>query len=206
MADIFSTKAEHLSFSFQAPLVTGKATVLQRYYRLSNTFSPAMIALWSLSGIGLYEIMPFKLWVILGLAIPANALFGHILLTRLLTNAERNNPDNPQLRITNEGISVDLDKGEKLFPYENIQHIQVIYSGYERNLLHFRKTGKNTANEITFKHKGQHIRIPFRLYSQQDMFRLQDALLFWREKGIMFDEYNATSSIPVKSNLLELGN
>ena len=206
MTAISSTKNEHLSFCFQAPLVTGKATVLQRYYRLSNTFSPVMIALWSLSGIGLYDIMPFKLWTILGVAIPVNALFGHILLTRLLTNAERNNPDNPQLRITNQGISVDLDAGEKLFPYENIQHIKVIYSGYERNLLHFRKTDKNTPNEITFKHKGQHIRIPFRLYSQQDMFRLQDTLLFWREKGVLFDEYNATSSIPVKSNLLELGN
>ena len=205
MADIISSKNEYLSFYFQAPLVTGKTSVLQRYYRLSNTLSPVMFGLWATSAIGLYEVMPFNIWAILGVAIPVNMLFGHIVLTRFLTQAERNHADTPQMSINHTGISVALDAGEKMFPYENIQHIRVIYSGYERNLLHFRKAGENTPNEITFKHKGQQIRIPFRLYAEQDMVRLQDTLLFWREKGVLFEEYNAISGIPVKSNLLELG-
>lgn len=205
MADILSSNTDYSPFLFQAPLVTGKATLLQRYYRLSNTLSPVVLGAWALSAIGLYEVMPFNLWAILGVAIPVNVLIGHITLTRFLTSSERKNADTPQLNIQDSGILVELDAGEKLFPYENIQQIKVIYSGYERNLLHFRKTGENTPNEITFKHKGQTIRIPFRLYSEQDMFRLQDVLLFWKDKGIMFDEYNATSGIPVKSTLLELG-
>lgn len=198
--------ANILPFQFQAPLVTGKVSVLQRYYRLSNTLSPVLFGTWALSSVAFYEIMPFRLWLILGIAIPINVLLGHIVLTRFLTTSERNNAETPQMRINNKGISVDLESGEKAFLYENIQHIRVVYSGYERNLLHFRKTGENTPNEINFKYKGQHIRIPFRLYSQQDMFALQDVLLFWKEKGVLFEEYNATAGIPVKSTLLELGN
>lgn len=190
---------------FGAPLLPGSTSWVQQYFRLSRWLTIPVVFALIFALIFLWGKMPTFWLIFLVVLVPVNFVIFHYLIARVFAKMDVDRWHVHKFYIGETTLTIYHPSGKvETFPLEQLENIQIIYSGYERAFFPQSKYFSGSRNELNVKYRDRKVDLRFRLISPGHYQDFLDLLAFLYDAGIDFEEYNRTSGIPVKSTMLEL--
>lgn len=186
---------------FEAPLLPGRQSVLQQYYRVTRWATMPMVALLGIAVVALWDTVSFP-YLMAGL-LGSSAVFAvaHFGFVALLMRTETNRWSH-RLSIGRNSISVLQPDGNwQSWHTDDLSHLRVIYTGHEIALGWPKATFNSNLNEVSFKANGKEQRLLFRLISPGHHRDFCEWMQRWRQNAVPFEEFDGTSGVPVKRRI-----
>ncbi|MEZ4827298.1 MAG: hypothetical protein R3C61_13620 [Bacteroidia bacterium] len=188
---------------FSAPLVPGKASWVQQYFRLSRFFTLPAILITGIGLILLWEKLAVSWIIIVAVMILGGFFLLHYVVARIIADMEMDQWHSAKICATDSAILLYFPEEEPLvYSYKRAEQMRVIFSGYEKAWFPSGKYFSGSRNQISFKYGEKNVDITFRLISPAHFSDFKEFLSFLYDAQIPFDEYNSTSGLPVKTRML----
>ena len=190
---------------FGAPLLPGSTSWVQQYFRLSRWLTIPVVFVLIFLIIFLWGKMSTFWFIFLVILVPANFIFFHYLIARVFAKMDVDRWHVHKFYVGESTLTLYHLSGKiETFSLEQLEKVQIIYSGYERAFFPQNKYFSGSRNEFNFRYRDRKVELRFRLISPSHYKDFIDFLAFLYETGTDFEEYNRTSGIPIKSHMLEL--
>lgn len=202
----FETMPEHLHNEpiFRAPLMPGSRSLLQQYHMISRWASlPILLAAIMLIA-WLSTQMTLGIWLIVALAVPLNFILMHSFILGLLRKFDNKLWHKKSISMYEDMLTIQDGDQFLDFELERMSNIKLIYSGHERAFLPQGRYFNGANNQLSFTYGNQQYEFRFRLVSRGHYHALLELMEYWYNCQQDFEEYNQSTGLAVKSNMLEL--
>lgn len=188
---------------FTAPLLPGNTSWVQQYFRMSRALTFPVLMVILVLMVVFWDKIPGIWAAVLVIGVPANFLLFHYLFARVFAQAEMEKWHTHILAASEDTLSLVIPGVEtESFRFQRMEKLRIFFSGYEKAWFPSGKHFSGSRNQLSFKYGEKKVEVTFRLISESHYRELLHFISVLYDQGVHFEEYNSTSGLPIRSDML----